>query len=182
MQQPTSRPVCRLPRGVTLIESLIVLTSTVVVLGTVAPGFHGLRERHQVEGAAAQLETDLMHARGLAVAQNRTLRLEFDRNEHGSCYVVHTGTAGQCRCAPGGAVCDNGVQTLRSVLLPAGEPLSVASNVRSLVFDAVKGTVTPTATMKVQGRGGVAIHQVINIMGRVRSCTPDGAIRGLKSC
>ena len=175
-------PVGGVCRGVTLTETLIVLCTTLLALGAAVPGFNEARARQQVEAVAAQLETDLQLTRGLAVAQNRTLRLEFGQNEHGSCYIVHAGAAGECRCAAGGAACDAGVQPLRSVLLPAAEAVSVAANVRSMVFDPVKGTVTPTSTMQVIGRNGLAIHQVINIMGRVRSCTPDTAIPGLRAC
>ena len=41
-----------------------------------------------------------------------------------------------------------------------------------------KGTVTPTATLRVEARDGRAIHQVVNLLGRVRSCSPQGRIAG----
>lgn len=177
----TAHPARR-QAGLTLTEMLIVLTTSLVALATAVPDFKQARERRHVEGAAAQLETDIAFGRGLAVAQNRNLRLEIGSNEHGSCYTVHSGPAGACRCAPQGAVCDAGVELHRVVRFAAGDGVSVSANVRSMVFEPIKGTVTPTGTLRVQGAGGQTIHQIVNIMGRVRSCSPGAAVPGLRAC
>ncbi|HZF78159.1 MAG TPA: GspH/FimT family pseudopilin [Rubrivivax sp.] len=167
--------------GVTLVESLMVLAVTVVVLGAAVPSFEAAREKRQLEGVAAQLETDIHHARSLAVARSTTLRITFQDNTAGSCYVVHSGNAGDCTCAAdGSAACRPGAKSFQAVHWPAGGPVRVVSNSRSLVFDEVRGTVSPTATVRVQGRQH-AIHQVVNIMGRVRSCSPS-ALPGYKAC
>ena len=68
------------------------------------------------------------------------------------------------------------------MLLPAGRPVTVQANVASMLFHPVRGTTTPAATVKVLGANGYAIHHVVNIMGRVRSCTPGTAIPGYKPC
>jgi len=36
--------------------------------------------------------------------------------------------------------------------------------------------------MKVQAASGAEIHQIINIMGRVRTCSPGAKVSGYKSC
>jgi type IV fimbrial biogenesis protein FimT len=77
-------------------------------------------------------------------------------------------------------VCSGGAQALRSVRY-AGEPVRLASNSRSLAFEPTQGTVTPTATVRVAAAGGEAVHQIINVMGRVRSCSPNG-VAGYKPC
>ncbi len=167
--------------GVTLIESMICVTTLVVGLSAALPGFEGARERRHVEGAAAQLETDLQLTRSLAVAQNRTVRFEIGRDALGTCYVVHTGSAGDCTCSPQGAICVPGVVALRSQHQAADTRVAISANVGSMVFEPLKGTVTPTSTMRIEGPN-VSIRKIINIMGRVRSCSPDGAVPGLKSC
>ena len=167
--------------GFTLIECLICVTTLLVGLSAAVPSFEAARERRHVEGAAAQLETDLQLTRGLAVAQNRTVRFELGRDDHGTCYVVHTGSAGDCTCSPEGAVCVPGVFALRSQHQAADTGVAIEANVRSMVFEPMKGTVTPTATLRVEGPR-TSIRQIINIMGRVRSCSPDGAVPGLKPC
>jgi type IV fimbrial biogenesis protein FimT len=167
--------------GVTLVESLMVLAVTAVVLGAAAPSFEAARERRQLEGVAAQLETDIHHARSLAVARSTTLRITFQDNAAGSCYVVHSGNAGDCQCAAdGSAACRPGARSFQAVHWPVGGAVRVVANSRSITFDEVRGTVTPTTTVRVQGRQH-AIHQVINIMGRVRSCTPS-ALPGYRAC
>lgn len=181
----TARPPS-LPRrraaGLTLTELMVVVATAGVTLASTAPGFQQARERRHVEGLAAQLETDIHHTRGLAVAQNRNLRIEFLADAHGSCYVVHSGSAGDCTCTAQGAQCAPGVQAHRSEHVPAERGVVLSANVRSMVFDAEKGTVTPTGTLRVQGASGQAIHQVVNIMGRVRSCAAGGEVLGLRPC
>jgi type IV fimbrial biogenesis protein FimT len=66
-----------------------------------------------------------------------------------------------------------------SYALSAG--VQLRSNSGSILFDAVKGTVTPTATLRVTSSVG-ALHQVVNLMGRVRTCSPDGALAGYARC
>ena len=171
--------------GLTLVECAITTTVLAIVAGLTVPAFGTARERRHLEGAAAQLETDLMLSRSLAVARNEVVRMSFERDAGAgtSCYVVHTGAAGDCGCAANGsAVCSNGAEPLRSVRYGAEVPLALTSNSRSIQFDPVRGTITPTATVRVTGSNGSAIHQVINIMGRVRSCSPAPALAGYATC
>jgi type IV fimbrial biogenesis protein FimT len=54
--------------------------------------------------------------------------------------------------------------------------------VASMRFDPLHGTSTPTGTLRVVGANERAIHHVVNIMGRVRSCSPQAAVRGYAAC
>jgi type IV fimbrial biogenesis protein FimT len=54
--------------------------------------------------------------------------------------------------------------------------------VPSILFDSAKGTSTPTGTLRLMGKDQRAVHLVVNIMGRVRSCSPDSAVPGYKAC
>ena len=172
----------RRQRGVTLLESLVAVSVTAVTLGTALPSFEQARERRHLEGAAAQLETDIMYTRSLAVARNQGVRMGFEATPAGTCYVIHTGAANACGCnAAGVAVCDADAQPLRTVHFPASGMVGLRANVRSILFDPRLGTSTPTGTLRVVGRSNAAIHQVVNIMGRVRSCSPTG-VNGYPSC
>jgi type IV fimbrial biogenesis protein FimT len=51
-----------------------------------------------------------------------------------------------------------------------------------MTFDPVKGTVTPTATLRVESKDGRALHQVVNLLGRIRTCSPGGKLPGEKTC
>ena len=183
-RRPTTAPLAivrRLRRGFTLTEALIGVAVSAIAAGTVLPNFGGALERRRVEGAAAQLETDLQLTRSLAVAQNRTLRFEIARDAQGTCTIVHSGRAGDCTCSPQGAACVPGVEAHRVQYHPASSGLAVQANVSSMVFDPMKGTVTPTATLRVEGPR-LSLRQVVNVMGRIRSCSPDGALPGYKAC
>jgi len=118
-----------------------------------------------------------------AVASNTPLRISFESGASGSCYVIHTGAANQCSCAADGtATCQGAATAERSVRFAAGDAVKLRANVRSVLFDPVKGTSTPAATLQLSTRGGAAIHQVVNILGRVRSCSPSPGLSGYKAC
>ena len=169
-------------RGLTLIEAATVTGIVAVLVGVTLPSFHELVQRRQVEGVAAQLETDLHLARSEAVARNRSVRVSINSGDHGSCYVLHTGPAGGCVCdGGGGVVCAPEASAMRSAHQPADAGVRLQSNVGALLFDATKGTVSPTGTLRVQGGAG-HLHLVVNIMGRARACTPDGRIAGYRAC
>ncbi len=182
--QPRRQPrLQRRQAGVTLVETATVTALMAVLTGLAAPAFDQSIQRRHLEGAAAQLETDIHHARMLAVARNAPLRISFESGAGGSCYVIHTGAANQCGCAAGGsAICQGGAHAERSVHFAPGGPVGLKSNSRSVLFDPARGTSTPTATVQLQAQSGAAIHQVMNIMGRVRTCSPAPALSGYRAC
>jgi type IV fimbrial biogenesis protein FimT len=169
--------------GISLVETAVVSSVLATITGLAVPSFDAAIQRRHLEGAAAQLETDIHHTRMLAVARNAPLRISFESNAAGSCYVIHTGAASQCSCAADGtATCQGAATVERSVRFAAADAVRLQANVRSVLFDPVKGTSTPTATVRLSTRGGAAIHQVMNLMGRVRSCSPAPALSGYKAC
>ena len=173
----------RTQRGLTLIECVVTLAIIVITLGAAIPTFTQARERRHLEGAAAQLATDIRHARGLAVSHRASIRLSVQQVADGSCYVVHTGSAGDCQCTGAGtSSCRSSAQALQTVGFERGGPVRVASNSASMLFDADRGTVTPTGTLSLQLQGGATIRQIVNIMGRVRSCSPGAAVAGYVAC
>lgn len=171
-------------RGVSAVEMLCVLAVLLVLLGSAMPLFDDLRLGQRLQAAAALLETDIQHARSAAASSGRSLRLVVQSlPAGGSCYMLHDGAADACTCSSDGqARCDPGVQLLRSEGLAAETGVRLAGLNQPLVFDGRKGTVTPTATLRLSADDGRAIHQVVNIMGRVRSCAPAGSIGGLRAC
>jgi type IV fimbrial biogenesis protein FimT len=169
--------------GISLVETLICVAITSLVLGAGLPSFEAATERRHLEGGSAQLETDIQLARSEAVLRNRTVRLSVAATASGSCYLVHTGKAGDCRCSPdASAICIPGAVALRSVGFRAGGTLQLRSNVSAIVFDPVKGTSTPTGTLRFTGRQGREIRLVVNLMGRVRSCSPTDDLAGYVRC
>ena len=171
-------------RGLSLIELLCSLAITALLVGGALPMFNELRWSQALQSAASLLETDLHHARSLAVISGRPVRLSIQATTSGaSCYIVHTGAAHACRCdGRGQAQCAAGAEMLRLVEQPVTAGIRLAPTERSIVFDGGKGTVTPTATLKLNDPDGRTIHQVVNIMGRVRTCAVGGSLGGLRAC
>jgi type IV fimbrial biogenesis protein FimT len=170
-------------RGITLIEACIVLAVTAIVAGSAAPGMQNLIDARRLDGAATQLATDIQFIRTEAVARNEALRLSWHAAPAGSCYVIHTGSANQCSClVTGPAQCSGGAREVKTVTIAGAEHVGLHANVASVLFDPLHGTSTPAGTWRVIGAGGRAVHHVINVMGRVRSCSPQAAVPGYRAC
>ena len=169
-------------RGVTLIEAAVAMTLVAIGVSTAVPGFQDLVARKRLEGVAAQLATDLQTVRTEAVARNEPVRISFHAGAGGSCYVIQTGAKAQCTCSGAApATCSGDAVQIRTVYLPAVQHIGVAASASSILFDPLHGTSTPTGTARVTGPQG-AIHHVVNVMGRVRSCSPGGALPGYRVC
>ena len=173
-------------RGVTLIETAITMAVIGVVMATVSPGFSGFIDNRRIDAVATSLHTDIQFVRQEAVLRNLPVRLSFHTEAWGSCYVVHTGASADCTCAASGsATCTGSARQIKTVTLAATDPVAVQANVASILFDPLHGTSTPTGTLRITSRSGRAVHHVVNVMGRVRSCSPLGiaaAVPGYRTC
>lgn len=173
-------------RGITLVEACITLAILAVLVCGATPNFSGLIERQRLAGMAAQVATDVQFARSAAVWRNEPLRLSFYSAAWGSCYVVHRGARNQCTCAAdtAAAVCTGDAVQLKTVSVPTSSGLSVQANVASILFDPLHGTSTPTGTLRVVSATAGAVHHIVNVLGRVRTCTPSGspALPGYRAC
>jgi type IV fimbrial biogenesis protein FimT len=167
--------------GISLVETCVTMSIACALLGTVLPSFDGTVTRRQLEGTASELMNDIAYVRSEAVSRNRPVRISFHNVAGGSCTVVHTGTTADCSCSDAGvAQCTGDAAVLKNVFRPTGT-VAVQTNVASMLFDPVRGTVSPAGTVRVVSDAG-SIHHVVNIMGRARSCSPDGAVKGYKPC
>lgn len=179
-----ARPRRARTRGLTLLETMCACSVFAAALGVAAPGMQAWQDRQSLLGTAAELETDLQFARSAAVARHETVRFAVQAlGSGGSCYLVHTGLPRQCTCTgQGTASCQGAGEVLRLVELPAHGAVRIGRQGVSLAFDGHRGTVTPTATIQLTNNQGSTIHQVVNLMGRVRACTPSGAVSGIRAC
>ena len=170
-------------RGITLIETCMVLAVSTVLATTAAPGIQDLIAARRLDNTASQLANDIHLIRTAAVARNQTLRLSFLPRAGGSCYVIHTGNAGDCACnGTGPALCQGDAREIKTVALSDSDQAIVAANVGSMRFDPMHGTSTPTGTVRIVGAGGREVRHIVNVMGRVRSCSPAPAVPGYRAC
>jgi type IV fimbrial biogenesis protein FimT len=168
--------------GVTLVECCIAMTVVVVALGAALPSFQQMLTKRTVEGVAGELETDLMYVRSEAVSRNQNLSISFGSAGNG-CYVIHTGGPADCSCSANVATaCAAGVESIKTVVLPAAGQVRLQPNVASMRFNPEHGTATPAATLRVVASSGLEIRQIVNIMGRPRACSVGGKIAGYKAC
>ncbi len=167
--------------GLTLVETAVAVGLAAITAALAAPNLQGLLDLRRLDGAATQLAADLQFARSEALSRNQPVRLSWNATE--ACYLVHTGAAADCRCsAAGSPVCTNAAVALRHVAWTAADRLLLQSNTASILFDPLHGTASPSATLRVTGADGRAIHHVVNVMGRVRSCSPLAAVLGHTAC
>lgn len=173
----------RRQRGLSLIEICVAIAVVAIVAASAGPSFAALIDARRLDSAATRLAADLELVRNEARARNRALRLSVQAIAGATCWVVHTGPAAQCTCqADGPALCTGGATEIKTVVLPAAERVALAGNVASIAFDPLHGTSTPTGTLRLVDARGRAIHHVVNVVGRVRSCSPAGAIAGYPAC
>lgn len=170
-------------QGFSLVEVSVGLAISGVLLSQAVPSVAQLQQRQRLEAVAQTLMTDLQQARSEAVQRADAVQLRFSQHAKGSCYVMHTGASGQCRCEEeGSAVCTANAQILKFEWLPSSRKLSIRANVSNMSFQARQGTVTSTGSIDVASASGTAIRHVVSIAGRIRSCAPDGPLKHLPKC
>ena len=179
----SSPPRKRRQHGVSLIEAMIVVVVTAIVATTAVPSLATFIDGRRLDATANALAADVQWVRTEAVARNQPIRLSFHASAASSCWVVHTGLAAQCSCADSGpATCSGGAAEIKTVVLGTRDRVVVQANVASILFDPLHGTSTPTGTLRLIDPRGRAVHHIVNVMGRVRSCTPAGAVPGWPAC
>lgn len=161
-----------LQRGVSMIECCITLAIAGILAGSALPSFKDNLDKRSIEGVSSEVRTDVMYARSEAVARNEGVRVSFYQGAQGRCYVVHTGDRADCSCDGSGApaVCSGGAVALKTVAESGG--VQFVANVSSLRFDPTNGTTTPAGTVCTVPANGRAVHNVVSLMGRVRTCSP----------
>lgn len=155
-----------------------------ILLSIAIPSFQGMQENQKLEGYSTELATDIQYIRSQAVTNNSPMHLRFGLDAAGTCYVLHTGNTGSCTCSSDGtAQCSTTSSfSIKSVGLQSQFGIRIQANITSILFDPVRGTATPTGSINLITNNGKTIRHVINIMGRTRTCSPQGSVSGYKSC
>ena len=177
------RPFPSRPCGVTLVETCVVLAVMLIVASAALPPLLAFLDRQRLEGAAAELAGDLLFVRTEALARNQPLRLSVYSESGSSCYVVHSGERSDCSCeASGRAACTGDAEPLKTVRWSADDRLVLNANVNSMRFEPAQGTTSPAGSLRISDMHERTISVVVNILGRVRSCTPQGSVPGYRAC
>lgn len=171
-------------QGLTLLE-LCITGSIVSVLTCLAvPSFqNGIRIR-QLESVANELWHDLQYVRATAISLNQNIQFQIQPHSTSiNCYVIHTGRAGDCTCAanPVRTECISGSKALKTVALPINRILLTSTRTK-MSWSSDRGTVSPASTIRISNSDGYSIDHVINIHGRIRTCSSDGRLKGIPRC
>jgi type IV fimbrial biogenesis protein FimT len=173
----------RCERGLTLIEMLAALAVLAIVAGLSTGSWQTMVGKLRLQSVAQEVAADIQLARNTAVALHRAVRLEVHPHATGSCILAYTGAAGSCHCdEQGQAQCPSPEQVVQRHWLPASEGVRVTANVASMRFDPVIGTVSPTGRLTTSLADGRSLAQVVNVMGRSRTCSPEATVSGVPAC
>lgn len=171
-------------RGVTLIEACAVLTVIGVLAASGLPSLKPLLERKSLQGLAAEVAAGIHHARSEAVARQEGVYVDAQPAQGGSCFIVYAGPERACRCGDAAApVCEAEGRAVNYRFLSAGSGLVASTTNREpLRFDPRLGTATPGGTLQMTSTSGTSVHHVVNMAGRLRSCSPNAAVPGFRAC
>jgi type IV fimbrial biogenesis protein FimT len=171
--------------GFTLIEAMVTVAVSAILATTALPSMARWLDQQRLQGAAQQLLGDLQFIRSEAVARQQGLRLTVLPWAGGSCYVLHSGSANACTCGPAEntpAVCGGGAVEVKTVRWSQHDKVALQSSANSLRFDPWDGTSTPTGTLSMSNPQGQQLRHVVNVMGRVRTCSPGSSVPGHVAC
>lgn len=180
----TYRSSRRTQRGWSLVESCAALAVASILAGSAASSYSDLMTRKRLELGSQQLVADLGYLRSEVVSRNEGLRISFGQDSAGSCYVLHSGSVGDCECnASGQAACPSSdSRIIKSVALPSQNGITIAANVSSIHFDPRLGISSPAGTLRLIDKQGRSIHHVVSVRGRVRVCSQGSLLSTLPSC
>jgi type IV fimbrial biogenesis protein FimT len=170
--------------GTSLIETLSGLVIAAVVATLAASAWANQANSRRLLGHIDELIQDMHWARSEAVARGASVRLSLVNDGVGqACYVIHTGEANACGCdASSNQSCSATAQALKVVKLDSTKNLSLSYTSKSILWNSTTGTVTPTGTVKIEHPNVGRVHVVVNLMGRIRTCSPSGLVRGHPVC
>lgn len=171
-------------KGFTLIETMVVIALLAILTAIAVPSFKDMMINRRLESKAREYVTHMNWARSLAVSNNEAVNLHIATVESASCYVVFQGPVNNCSCNANGAVCTTPGNDLLVIVLPHSDGVRVSARTESATIriNPKQGTISPTLTAIFTADNGKVIHNISNILGRTRSCTPTEASFGFQIC
>lgn len=170
--------------GVSLLENLIGITVLSIAAMLATSTWGNQHNSKRLVGHIDELIQDMHWARSEAISRGASVRLTLLGESGGqACYVIHTGEANACDCASSPSQsCSSTATALKVVKLTSSENLSLSYTNKSILWNSRTGGVTPAGTVRLEHPNVGRVHVVVNMMGRIRTCSPGGLVAGHPSC
>ncbi len=192
----------RTPRGLTLVEILVVVAVLGIIAAIAAPSFTEMLNRRRVQAVAANISTDIAYLRAEAALRPRQVIAFFNMNPATagmSCYTVGVMSNRPCNCTDLVQACrgpansaskeikTERTQTSSGVTFAPGGTWDVAGSEGGFEFRPPKLTPYPSNFhVDVCGSTQAAIRPVLRIelsvMGRPKICSPNSSMSGYDIC
>lgn len=170
-------------RGVSLVELCVATAIVGVLLAAGLPAMQKFRQSQRLQAVAQTVMTDLKQLRSEAIQAGEAIHMRISQHEQGSCYILHNGASGACRCeSETETACSGEARVLKQEWMPVSRGISVRANVTAISFQPRQGTATVAGRIEITGSDGTAIHHVVSVAGRTRSCTPSAGFANLPRC
>ena len=65
---------------------------------------------------------------------------------------------------------------------PLPPEVVITTTAASVQWNPTTRTISPTVTYRLALEDGRALHLILNLLGRLRLCSPDGLVAGVPSC
>ena len=186
--------------GLTLIELMITLVILAILTSLAAPSMSTHFEKKRVIATAEDLYGILQKARSESIARSSEVYVKFNDTAPGATWQYGLSRNAGCNLAKtdpteananacvlivddGDGTLDDGTATIDSSDLIlyrftnvdyAGVSMNEASNTE-ITFDPKRGTASPATNIELESAAGYKIRLKVNILGRVRICSPSGA-------
>lgn len=171
-------------KGIALVEISVVAALLAILTIMATPSYQEIAINRRLESKALEYVTHINWARSLAVSSNQAVNLHISKSENASCYVIFQGLVNDCSCNASGAVCSALGNARLVVVLLHTDGIKVSAKTESATtrINPKQGMMIPTLTAIFSADNGKAIHNISNILGRTRSCSPTMPDFGLQVC
>lgn len=163
--------------GVGLIEFTATLAVISILLYLATPTFSNLMTQYRLKAATETLYANLQLAKLSAIRKNKSLRIYFKSMNGGASWCYGLNENGSCDCSTANSCqVDNVSNTVSSYDYP---DVSIETHISSpgdhFTFESTRGIMDGTFGHVRFISGEKQSRVIVNRLGRIRYCSPDGS-------
>jgi type IV fimbrial biogenesis protein FimT len=194
-------------KGFTILELLVAMAILGILLTVAVPSMGSFSANQELIGAAEQIYGHLQQMRTESIARSNTMVAKFAANgtttwtyglsSNFNCDLTQTTATGTNACI---TVVSDGDSTYQGVngATDTGDlvlsrftssdfdtvkvDVSGFSSSSQVVFRAPRGTAAAVGQVNLTGSNGKKLRLAVNVLGKIRLCTPDGSVDNYRTC